>query len=244
MKTSIRIGSEPASPGRAISTQTSLLALSSASSGRVERHHAPAVGRCGGRHRRQRAVGGDERRQDLAVHRGAGRAAQGALEAPGGQPGRPGLRQALVAGHLAAVPVGREDHAGPFGRGGPAGARHLAHPLLGPHRDLFLEGAGGVPVEVVEEEAGQQVGGHGQHHQGHGDRQHPDQEVGEGEAPADLPEERLEEPPGPPQQRERQPAGEHRDQQRREVGDVLVGEDHRREERGGEQEPLDEAWGA
>ena len=119
----------------------------------------------------------------------------------GFRPGRPGRGQPRIAGDPLAAAVVAERRFPALGfRARPvakASARSRASdPQLG------LQGLHRLAVEVSQEEAGKDVAQHGQEQQDQGDRQHAEQEVGEGEAAAHLVEEGPVRLPEQPEQAE------------------------------------------
>ena len=173
------------------------------------------------------------RRRDGGLRGGSGRRRRGGLRAGvhsgprRGDPPGPGQRQGLAAGHPAPVAVdGEGDGVGLAGAVFPAGRAVPGRTVPGKAQrrrgvELALHALYGVAVEVAEYEPGLDVADRRQHHHHQRDRQHTDQEVGEGEAAADLPQEGVVEAPQAPQQQEDEAAGE------RHLGE---GADHRHAE--------------
>ncbi len=207
--------SRSGSSERKISVQTSARRLTSPSKSPAEEgHHAVAVAR--GRRRQGGTAAGhrDEARgrpQTVPLLDERGRQLQ---------PGRPDGGQARVAGELLAAPVVAEDDVLPFGAAGRTVGGEGVETPLGRRDEIPLHRLHGVAVEMPEEEAGEQVGEHRQQQEEQRDRQHAEQEVGEGEPASDLPEEGAVGPPEPPDQERHPAAGEQDAGEDAQVGDV------------------------
>jgi hypothetical protein len=71
-----------------------------------------------------------------------------------------------------------------------------------------LQGAEGVSVQVPEKEPGEQVAGQACQQNDHWNREHPDQEVGEGQSAADSPEKSTSCPPSQPDEDQEYDSGQ------------------------------------
>ena len=122
------------------------------------------------------------------------------------QPCRPGLGSEARAGDLAAAAVVGEQHlAVAQARVAAAeGVEGVGGGLL----ELAVEGHRGVAEEVPDQSAGEQPQGDADEYCDHRDRQHADEEVGEGELAADPPEKEAKEADAAPQQHQHQRRGE------------------------------------
>ena len=182
------------------------------------------------RHRQGGAPLGAEHRADHS--RGAGLVTRGRR---GGQPGRPLLRRHAGAAGPLALAVVVEGKALVRARPGLlVGGKSFEHRLGGVDL-LGLEVGERVAVEVAQEESGEHVGRSGGEQGHHRDRQDADQEVGEGEPPAHLPEERLVGPGPQPGQEGQQGDDQERLGQEAQDRHLRLGDrDGREHERGGD----------
>jgi hypothetical protein len=92
---------------------------------------------------------------------------------------------------------------------------------------------------MAHEEAGEEVGAHDEQQEGHEDGEHADEEVGEGEPPAHLPQEGAEGADREPEEDEDRRRGERQAGERRHVRQAGCGEDHEDGERDDRNEPGD-----
>src|SRR4029077_1647106 len=87
----------------------------------------------------------------------------------------------------AAVAVVAERHLRPDRLRYPAGAGEFLRLEAGPAVEVPLHLLDRIPVEVTEEEAGEEVGSKPEEEEHHRNGENADQEVGEGQTPAHLP---------------------------------------------------------